>query len=406
MLSRRRFASLLASLPSLLPACSLECDRSQLPFELDPDGLLDLAAGLSYVVIGREGDVMSDGFRMPSRPDGMGCVQRDGRLILMRNHELHAGPAQITASDEPIPEAFVPMETGGVTRLVVDPDTLELLESNLVLTGTQDNCSGGMTELGWLSCEESREPGHGFVFLCDVDAAEVAPPVQLAFLGQFNHEAAAMDPRTGAIYLTEDETDSCFYRWLPTDPTAPLAEGRLQVLVVLDEPRARTTRYEQGSSRSIDWIDVPDAAVVRRASQDMGAAVFVRGEGAHYHDGSVFFSCTEGGPIDAGQVFRVHIDDALLEAVLVSTDAEAFNSPDNLTLSPDGTLWVTEDAECQCLLHAFTPDGVAFVLARGVEVENELAGVCVSPDGRTVFLNLQKSGVTVAIRGVPELLRA
>ena len=52
-------------------------------------------------------------------------------------------------------EAYNPNGFGGVTRVVLDPETLEVISSNLVLAGTIRNCAGGMSPWGWLSCEET-----------------------------------------------------------------------------------------------------------------------------------------------------------------------------------------------------------------------------------------------------------
>ena len=39
-----------------------------------------------------------------------------------------------------------------------------------------------------------------------------------AALGLFNHEAAAVDPLTGDVYLTEDDPLGRLYRFVPTQP--------------------------------------------------------------------------------------------------------------------------------------------------------------------------------------------
>jgi hypothetical protein len=39
----------------------------------DPEGILDLSEGFRYRVLERRGDRMSDGYRVPGQPDGMGC---------------------------------------------------------------------------------------------------------------------------------------------------------------------------------------------------------------------------------------------------------------------------------------------------------------------------------------------
>ena len=41
--------------------------------------------------------------------------------------------------------------------------------------------------------------------------------IPLKFLGRYAHEAAAVDPTTGAIYLTEDASgpNGLYFRWTP-----------------------------------------------------------------------------------------------------------------------------------------------------------------------------------------------
>jgi secreted PhoX family phosphatase len=37
-------------------------------------------------------------------------------------------------------------------------------------------------------------------------------PVPIKAIGRFNHEAVAVDPSTGIVYITEDRGDGIFYR--------------------------------------------------------------------------------------------------------------------------------------------------------------------------------------------------
>ena len=72
----------------------------------------------------------------------------------MRNHEINNG----RAADQAL--AYDANQGGGVTRVVIDKRTGQRLSSNLILTGTSRNCAGGPSPWGWLSCEETEEPGH------------------------------------------------------------------------------------------------------------------------------------------------------------------------------------------------------------------------------------------------------
>ena len=55
----------------------------------DPLRIFDLPKGFTYTVIGRAGDYMDDGLRLPGRADGMGAFAGpDGKTVIVRNHEL------------------------------------------------------------------------------------------------------------------------------------------------------------------------------------------------------------------------------------------------------------------------------------------------------------------------------
>src|SRR5687768_12727708 len=55
----------------------------------DKDRILDLPPGFSYHVFSKSGEQMDDGLLVPGAHDGMGAFAgRDGRTILVRNHEM------------------------------------------------------------------------------------------------------------------------------------------------------------------------------------------------------------------------------------------------------------------------------------------------------------------------------
>jgi secreted PhoX family phosphatase len=45
---------------------------------------------------------------------------------------------------------------------------------------------------------------HGYVFEVDPFAAEAVKRQPIKAMGRFTHEAAAVDPETSVVYLTED----------------------------------------------------------------------------------------------------------------------------------------------------------------------------------------------------------
>jgi secreted PhoX family phosphatase len=294
-----------------------------------------------------------------------------------------------------------------VTRLVVDATTKERVSSNLVLVGTAQNCSGGPSPWGWLSCEENVDPTHGYVFVCPTDAATVRAPEPVPAYGRYRHEAVAIDPATNTAYLTEDRSDSVFYRFVPTNPAAPFT-GKLQALAVPGKPLyfQTVTGLSVGDVLDVAWVDLSrtDRAddTLRYDARDHGAAMFSRGEGIWFNQGVVYFTCTDGGPARSGQVFalRPTANGGTLSLVAQSENPASLDGPDNLTMSPWGDLLVAEDSvngNSDNFVRCLTPSGTFWDLAR--TTLSELSGLCFSPDGRALFVNIFGADMTVVIRG-------
>lgn len=363
----------------------------------DPDAVLKLPEGFRYVVLEKSGDRMSDGHAMGARPDGMACFEVGDRWVLLRNHENDIG-----ASAEPS-VAYNANLAGGVSRVVLDPETLERVSSNWVLVGTNRNCAGGPTPHGWLSCEESVDIGHGYVFLCDPEANEAAKPQRVPSLGRFKHEAVAFDPETRISYLTEDERISALYRHVPEE--GPF-KGKLEALRVVGEPKRELgSDLSVGDTLDIDWVPISDTEgdPVSTAEQahEAGAAIVVRGEGIWTHDGLVYFVATEGGPLGKGQVFCLDPGRETLTLIAQAEDEASFVNPDNLTVSPSGEVWVVEDNDGPNRIWRVNQDGTLDHFAENAlnGGASEFCGVCFSPDGRVMFVNLQEEGYTLAITG-------
>lgn len=171
--------------------------------------------GFEYLTYGWTGDLMSDGDPTPGSHDGMAAFRRpDGKVALVRNHERGGYTGAFTSP------VYDPAARGGTTNLVFDPDKGEFIESWGSLSGTIRNCAGGPTPWGtWLTCEETTEIGpdgtrHGYVFEVPFDGKGDPRPLRL--MGRFSHEAVAVDPNTGIVYLTEDATPSGSTATCPT----------------------------------------------------------------------------------------------------------------------------------------------------------------------------------------------
>jgi len=421
------------------------------PLRPDPAGLFDLPDGFTYTIVSRAGEPMSDGFVTPRSMDGMGCFAAGpDQVVLVRNHELKPldldhgafGPERALASRLAADRIYdvtddgLPM-VGGTTTLIYDLKARRLVSDHLSLAGTTTNCAGGRTPWGsWLSCEETtqgkgQEAGkdHGFVFEVPSGLRGVADPVPLAGLGRFRHEAAAVDPRTGVVYLTEDASDGfgLFYRFLPNDRTRLGAGGRLQALALPEggdaDPRNWEAPYwRQGDWRDASWVDLDGVdnpyEDLRYRGHAAGGAWFARGEGVYFGDGELYFACTNGGAIRAGQILRYRPSLAegqpgerdapgRLQLFCESADVKLIEMCDNIAVSPWGHLVACEDkAGGVNYLRAVTPQGRLYTLGRNarpgggdVAPTSELAGVCFSPDGSTMFVNVYSPGMTLAITG-------
>jgi secreted PhoX family phosphatase len=87
-------------------------------------------------------------------------------------------------------------------------------------------------------------------------------------------------------------------------------------------------------------------------------------------------------------------------------DGNLVENADNLTVAPWGDLIVCEDGPGDNGLVGVTPQGELYKLARNVLNHSELAGAVFSPDGTTLFVNIQRPGLTLAITGPWLKLRA
>ena len=383
---------------------------------LVPGEILDLAPGFRARVIQRSGDLMADGFTVPSRPASMACFETAETLMLMRNHEVgvddHGGGPFSRGQKLSEEMVYSPRGAGGVTRIVIDKKTLQPISSNLILAGTVRNCSGGINPFGWFSCEETTLVGHGYVFHCAVDRDTVQKPLRLPLLGRMNHEAAVAHPQSGVVYMTEDREDGLFYRFVPSGspdrdgPESLWSAGRLQVLSVDGLEGESLNALPPMEKRTIQWVDVDrphgEADTLRMLGRQRGGTLVQRGEGLWLDGDRVVFTATSGGRRRLGQIVEIRLSVSAEDSlkVLVEGDARVpLVYPDNLCTAPDGSLFVAEDGGGRCRILHVSGAGDIRVLAQNPRSGREIAGVCYSPSTQSLFCNLQKEGLTVLIEG-------
>ncbi|MEV4436076.1 alkaline phosphatase PhoX [Streptomyces sp. NPDC049555] len=438
-------AGVLASAPGALAAPAAV---GYGPLRPDPAGILALPEGFSYRIVTHSGVTrLESGEFTPSNHDGTAAFEGPrGSTVLVNNHELK-GPRAGWKHPVPLAEGLVydPAAAGGCTVVEVARHGDHVAE-RVGIAGTSTNCAGGATPWGtWLTCEETEDKAgergmtkdHGYVFEVDPhDRRANRAPKPVKALGRYAHEAVVVDPRRGHLYLTEDADtpNGLFYRWTPPDGFRH-GHGRLRTLAddagVLQAFRcvdsggrfvddlSRATR--PGTVYGVDWVDVPDRdarKVSVRKQFPSGRVTRARKlEGMWWGDGGVYVVSSyarEESPVrHDGQVWFYspgHRTLTLKVRFGVNEHPEregAFDGPDNITVSPHGGLVIAEDGQGLQHLFGVLDDGRTYPIARnqldngtpGKPEYSEFTGVTFSPDGRTLFANIQEPGIMLAITG-------
>lgn len=336
----------------------------------DANGIL-LPSGFSSRVIARSGQtVPGTSYTWHNAPDGGACFADGSGWIYVSNSEINPGGGA---------SAVKFSSTGTVTG------------AYRILSNTRTNCAGGKTPWNtWLSCEEVS---LGYVY--ETDPYGVNAAVRRAAMGRFKHEAAAADPVRKVIYLTEDESSGCFYRFIPTT-WGNLSSGTLQVLVA-----------GTATSGSFTWQNVPDpdGSPTATRSQVSASKKFNGGEGCHYANDTVWFT-TKGD----NRLWQLNLTTNTYELAyddsLVSGGGAPLTGVDNVTGSSSGDLFIAEDGGNMeiCII---TPDDVVapFLRING-QSGSEITGPAFSPDGRRLYFSSQRGtsgsssgGITYEVTG-------
>lgn len=318
---------------------------------LDTKHNIEIPIGSSLRIIAESTKPVINNYLWHSAPDGGACfATQDNGWIYVSNSELKH-------------------DAGGVSAVRFDANA-NIVDAYSILQNTTRNCAGGKTPWNtWLSCEEHNE---GLVYECDPIGKQAA--VAHPQMGAFNHEAAAFDPKSGSVYLTEDTPDGCLYRYKPTSKN-DLSEGVLEV-AVLDK---QVVKWQK--------INDPLAQTQETRYQVQEAARFKGGEGIVYSNRQIFFTTK----ID-NIVWQYHIDTGLLSKVY---DAANYETPlltgvDNIEVTPSGELLVAEDGgDMQIIALDYNFNPHVLIAIHGQD-DSEITGPAFSPDGTRLYFSSQR----------------
>ena len=320
-------------------------------------------------MIARSGQtVAGTSYTWHGAPDGGACFADGTGWIYVSNSELG---------------------TGGGASMVKFNSAGTITAASRLLSNSRNNCAGGATPWNtWLSCEEVD---RGYVYETFPFGGTAA---QRPAMGRFKHEAAAVDPVRRHIYLTEDESNGCLYRFAPS-AWPSLSSGTLQV-----------AKGGTGTSGAITWATVPDpdGSPTKTRDQVSGAKRFNGGEGCVYGADTIWFT-TKGD----NRVWQYNILASTIELAyddsLISSGAP-LTGVDNIQRSRSGDLFVAEDGGNLeiCLI---TPDDVVATFLRvNNQSSSEICGPAFSPDGSRLYFSSQRGtsgsssgGITYEVRG-------
>jgi secreted PhoX family phosphatase len=310
--------------------------------------------------------------------------------------------------------------------------------------------SAGGFGYGWHLFEERFDlsnPAYAneanrFGWIVEIDpTAPGGAPVKRTALGRFKHEGIATTTGRGGRlvgYMGDDESFDYIYKWVSADNWTSM---RARGISPLDEGTLYVARFDDDGTGT--WlpltIDDPTLAArfssqaelltyVRIAADLLGATPMDRPEWtAVAPNGDVYITLTNNSargtatvpnpqaPNTFGHIIRwrdadQHVGTAFeWDIYVLATDTQAnpdsaFGSPDGLWVDPDGRVFIQTDGTQPTVAEVRGNDqllvGSAFVEGQPPVIKRlfagpalcEITGVAVTPDRRTMFINVQHPG--------------
>ena len=334
-----------------------------------------IPAGMQCRLIAQSGKKLSNSYIWHGSPDGASVFPTDNSgWVYVSNSELGDNDGGV-----------------GVIKFNKNGD---IEDSYSILENSSRNCSGGVTPWNtWLSCEEHSK---GIVWETSPIKNDTNYPKKREMLGAFRHEGAAIDPKSNFIYMTHDDMDGYFYRFISNEIAGSeeyYSKGQLQVARV-------------NSDGSVGWIKVPDPLAREKSiiEQLPEATSFKRGEGIAYFDRKIFFTTTHDHrvwvyEIDTNKIslFYDGFENTnninplnFFKRWRKDSNGYALKSPDQMTVNADGYPLVAEDGDNMELCF-IDKNGFAKPLVRlDGHWLSEITGPAFSPDGSRLYFSSQR----------------
>ncbi|HEX2656395.1 MAG TPA: PhoX family phosphatase, partial [Xanthobacteraceae bacterium] len=309
-----------------------------------------------------------------------------------------------------------------------------------------------------VATEPNESNRFGWVVEIDPWRPEQAP-IKRTALGRFKHESATVTrSRDGhvVVYMGDDEAFEHIYKFV----SAEVYDAKQPHADLLDRGTLYVARFNQdGSGKWVALVhgqnglsaehDFADQAAVlvhtRLAATHVGATRMDRPEwiAVHPQNGEVYCSLTNNvkrkpeetdnanpnGPNPFGHIirWRERNDDAASEqfdwniytqAGITSKTQDTFACPDGLWFDRDGRLWIQTDVSAKELNKGvyeragnnqmLVADPVSGEIKRFLTGPRncELTGITQTPDGRTLFVNIQHPGEPGSDHSDPALAMA
>ena len=292
-----------------------------------------------------------------------------------------------------------------------------------------------------------NEPNK-FGWVVEIDPYDPsAQPVKRTALGRFKHEGAmvvlAADGRV-VVYMGDDERFEYIYKFVSKRTYNP--SNRAANRDILDEGTLYVAKFSAGGHG--EWLalpaDAPSLIYTRLAADKAGATKMDRPEWIAVHPVTqdIFIALTnndrrgrEGQPgVDTANPRPNNVYGHIVkwreqggdpaapkfrwEVFALGSEEKGFGSPDGLWFDPRGVLWIQTDVSTSVLGQGpYANLGNNQMLAADVttgEIRRfltgpkgcEVTGVTMTPDGRTMFVNIQHPGETASERNDPGAPRA